>query len=138
MNFVIYTDSQSAIFSIASNNNRHSLQIRIHKLLNRLKDKLIVLEYIPSHVGIEMNEQVDKAAKESLSDRYVVRLPINVNEFSTIIKSKIKIAWQREWDRSRCEYHSLKPVLGDWKSAYRESRREEVILSRLRPLVWIF
>ena len=55
-----------------------------------------------------MNEKVDKAAKESLSDRYVIRLPLNVNQFSTIIKSKVKSAWQREWNRSGCEYHSLK------------------------------
>ena len=27
---------------------------------------------------------------------------------------------------------SFKPILGDWKSAYRENRKEEKILSRLR------
>ena len=131
-NFVIFCDSQSAIFSIAGNSNKHAMQIRIHKLLNRLRDKHIVLEYVPSHVGIEGNEQVDRAARDALQDRFLIRLPLNVDEISCIIKKKVKNAWQREWNRYHGEYRNLKPILGDWKSAYRESRREEVILSRLR------
>ena len=132
LRFVIYSDSQGAIFSIAGSSNRHAIQIRIRKLLNRLRGKDIVLEYIPSHVGIEGNEMVDRAARESLDDNYLVRLPLNVDEFACIIKRKVRSAWQREWNESRCEYHNLKPILGDWKSAYRDNRREEVVLSRLR------
>ena len=31
-----------------------------------------------------------------------------------------------------CRLHYFKPVLGDWKSAYRENRKQEKMLSRLR------
>ena len=41
--------------------------------------------------------------------------------------------WQDDWNRCRnSPYYRLRPILGDWKSSYREKRREEVILSRLR------
>ena len=31
-----------------------------------------------------------------------------------------------------CHIYKIKPTMGDWKSSYRENRREEVILIRLR------
>ena len=130
--FVIYCDSQSAIHSIANGKCKHAMQIRILKLLRNMRTKHIVLEWIPSHTGIELNDLVDRAAKESLEDRYLIRLPLNVDEYSGIVKRKIHNAWQREWSGYECKYYRLKPRLEDWKSAYRDSRREEVVLSRLR------
>ena len=36
------------------------------------------------------------------------------------------------WSGIRCRLRDFKPVLGDWKSAYRDNRVEEKLLSRLR------
>ena len=31
-----------------------------------------------------------------------------------------------------CHLYKIKPILGDWKSSYKDNRRNEVVLSRLR------
>ena len=46
--------------------------------------------------------------------------------------------WQREWRQTNCWLQRLKPKLGDWKSAYRDVRREEIILGRLRTGTSLF
>ena len=63
--FVIYSDSLSAIQSIKSNRNQTSLNIRISDILNKIKKKTIVFEWIPSHVNIAGNELADIGAKEA-------------------------------------------------------------------------
>ena len=37
-----------------------------------------------------------------------------------------------------CFLQGVKPFIGDWKSAYRENRREEIILARLRTNTPLF
>ena len=49
-----------------------------------------------------------------------------------MINNLIHRQWQLEWSTTSCRMQTLKPMLGDWKSAYRESRKEEKIISRLR------
>merc|ERR1712030_228164 len=47
-------------------------------------------------------------------------------------------SWQDEWDKDwkespkPCHLYKIKPKLGDWKSSYKDNRREEVVLSRMR------
>ena len=130
--FVIFCDSQSAIYSVANSKNKNAMQIRINKLLNKISNKSIILEWIPSHVGIEGNEAADSAAKSALEEDYLIRLPLNIDELKCIIKKKINAEWQKEYFISNNRYYKIKPKLMDYKSAYRDDRREEVVLSRLR------
>ena len=48
-------------------NNTSSKNPQIQKLLEKCHVKEIVLCWIPSHIGIQGNEMVDKQAKTSLS-----------------------------------------------------------------------
>ena len=136
--FVIFCDSLSVLESIKSNKNKNSLNIKINQLLNSITNKTIVFEWIPSHVDIQGNELADKAAKESLNNRFIRRLPLNTDEFNSIVKKRIFKQWQTEWantwkdSNNPCNLYKIKPTLGDWKSSYRDNRREEIVLSRLR------
>ena len=130
--FVIFIDSQSAINFIKNNKNKHAMQIRVHKLINKIKNKTIIFEWIPSHRGIKGNELADTAARDAIKDNYIVRLPLNTDEFSCMIKKKIEQLWQKQWNHRKYRMYRLKPRLGDWKSSYRKNRQEEVILSRMR------
>ena len=134
--FVIYSDSLSAIQSIKSYRNQTSLNIRISDILNKIKKKTIVFEWIPSHVIIAGNELADISAKEATRERNIYRLPLSTKEFNCIINKKIFHKWNKEWRKDGkkipCHLYKLKPMLGDWKSSYKDNRRKEVVLSRLR------
>ena len=91
---------------------------------------------MPSHINIAGNELADKAAKEATREINLYRLPLNIDEYNSLIKKRISKLWQNEWDKDwkthPCHLYRIKPTMGDWKSSYRENRREEVVLSRLR------
>ena len=64
-----------------------------------MQNKTVVFEWIPSHIGIKGNEAADKAAKKATKNRLLYRLPINIDEYNTIIKKHIFQQWQSEWTR---------------------------------------
>ena len=58
---------------------------------------------------------------------------MSYGDYKSIITQQVFFQWQRRWSLTgRCRLKSFKPILGDWKSAYRENRKEEKVLSRLR------
>ena len=59
-------------------------------------------------------------------------MPILFSDFKRKLKTSIFNKWQGEWSSFNTRLNGLKPVILDWKSAYRENRREEKVLSRLR------
>ena len=65
-------------------------------------------------------------------------MPLNVEEFNSIVKREVIDSWQDEWDKDwkknpkPCHLYKVKSKLGDWKSSYKDNRREEVDLSRMR------
>ena len=84
-------------------------------------------------LGITGNTKADEAARSATNEVINTR-PIKIHYYD--IKSVIKILIfqnrQTEWTNTHCWLQRLKPVLKDWKSAYSDCRREEVILGRLR------
>ena len=98
--FVIYSDSLSAIESINSNRLKNALNIRINKVLSTISNKTIVFEWVPSHIDIIGNELADKAAKEATTERVLYRLPLNIDEYKSILKKRIFKQWQKDWDKT--------------------------------------
>ena len=109
----------------------HRIKLNIHKILNNCQ-KTITFEWCPGHSGIPGNEISDIAAKESLNNGTVVNLPLLFDDCKSLITKLIFNQWQLKWSSYNGRLKTFKPTLGDWKSAYRKSRKEEKILSRLR------
>ena len=132
--FVIFCDSYSALQALETLHSRNSLVIRIKKKCRKLKcdGKEIILEWIPSHVGISGNEMADKKAKESLNLSRFKTLPYSYEDFKYIMKSDILKQWQQEWDQFNSHLHQIKPKLGNMGSSFNKNRRNEVAISRLR------
>ena len=105
----------------------------LHKLhLLSTAQKIIFFCWIPSHIGIRGNEAADVAAKESL-DFNITASQVPYTDLKPHISSFIANKWQERW--SSCPDNKLfkiKPTLGVWPSGFRNSRKEEVVLSRLR------
>ena len=132
--FIIFSDSLSVLLSLKNKKLDNPLIINVLHSLHTLSraHKTIVFCWIPSHIGIHGNEKADMAAKEALSLDITNSL-VPYTDLKPSIHSFILGKWQERW--SSCPENKLlkiKPTLGEWTPAFRNSRREEVILSRLR------
>ena len=94
--------------------------------------KEIVMCLIPSHIGVRGNKRVDSVVKVALDLK-----PDNIRIPYTDLKPKINklffAKWQQRWNNNiNNKLFQIKPTLGEWRPAFRKSRKEQVIISRLR------
>lgn len=137
-NTVIASDSLSALMSIKSGKSlfRSNIINDIFLMLYRmeLKGLSTCFLWVPAHVGVEGNEQVDMLAKGSLKNKHVdLRTPLNKEEAKSIIRKYAQSVWQGYWDNSETGRHlyNVQRQVGagrmvGWK------RREESLITRLR------
>ena len=117
-------------------NHTSSKNPQIQKLLEKCHELLtykeIVLCWIPSHIGIQGNEMVDKQAKTSLSlEPTSFKIPFS--NFKPSINKYILEELQTSWNNSiGNKLLDIKPTIGEYQSVVRNIRREEVVLARLR------
>ena len=116
-------------------NHTSSKNPQIQKLLEkyheRLANKEIVLCWIPSHIGIQGNEMVDKQAKTSLS-LIPTSFTISFSNFKPSINKYILDQWQTSWNNSiGNKLIEIKPSIGEHQSVVRRIKIE-VVLARLR------
>jgi hypothetical protein len=107
---------------------------RIQYLTNNSPHTLSFL-WIPSHIGIQGNELADKFAKQGLNLRNFCKEKLPHSDFKPLIKPYIHAKWQTHWDEQQVNNQKLKeiqPSVGTWIYSSRKSRREEIILARLR------
>ena len=132
--FIIFSDSLSVLLSLHNMKLDNPLILKLLEKLHHLScaHKTIHLCWIPSHIGIRRNEAADMAAKESLNlDITASQVPYT--DLKCHINHFISNKWQERW--SSCPDNKLfkiKPTLGEWTPGFRNSRKEEVVLSRLR------
>ena len=117
-------------------NHTSSKNPQIQKLLEKCHELLaykeIALCWIPSHIGIQGNEMVDKQAKTSLSLE-PTSFEIPFSNFKPSINKYILEEWQTSWNNSiGNKLLDIKPTIGEYQSVVRNIRREEVVLARLR------
>ena len=98
--FIIFSDSLSVLKAM---NHTSSKNPQIQKLLEKCHDLLtykeIVLCWIPSHIGIQGNEMVDKQAKTSLSLE-PTSFKISFSNFKPSINKYIFAEWQTSLNNS--------------------------------------
>ena len=110
----------------------------ILKLLERLPHlsgahKTIHLCRIPSHIGIRGNEAAaDMAVKESLGQEIIFRQVAYTDLKCHIIHFISNKSQERRLSCPENKLFKIKPTLGEWPPSFRNSRKEEVVLSRLR------
>lgn len=142
-NIVIFTDSKSSLQHLArctSTFRGTSTAYTILRIILNLQSqgRNVVLQWIPSHVGIRGNEIADFSAKEAITDG----IPTNIHPFYTNYIHKIKVDCHNLWKeyfnvRSReigIWYKTIQPhpLSSPWIDNNILNRRETVIALRLR------
>ena len=131
--FVIFSDSLSVLQALNHTSSKNSqiqhLLLKHHEISS---SKTVIYCWIPGHIGIYGNEKVDKNAKESLNlDQTVFKIPFN--NFKPFINKNIFNKWQSSLNET-CfnKLKEIEPVVNHHRKVPKLSRREEIILSRLR------
>ena len=132
---LILTDSLSSLLALKSFYPTNPILQEILVRLSTLNQagKSVQFCWIPSHVGIAGNESADAAARRAASAPHTRRLPLPARDFYPAASLLVRSEWQSSWSAlPRNKLRELKPTLEPWQSSSRRSRREEVILCRLR------
>ena len=79
--------------------------------------------WIPGHVGIRGTEKAESAAMPR------VKVGVPNTDFKHHINQYIMSTWQDDWNGAVAnKLHSIKPLLGDWQSFYRQWMKDEVVV----------
>ncbi|GBM76569.1 hypothetical protein AVEN_254398-1 [Araneus ventricosus] len=130
-NFILYTDSMSALETLSHYDNRiHPVALVILSVLQFLRKKgfNIIFCWVPSHVGISGNETADVIARFA-SDFLPRALPYcDIKKF---LVSHLLSVWQQKWNLlTRNKLYPVKPSIGLWPALL--MRELDVKLTRLR------
>ena len=137
--FLIFSDSKSSLQALEGDDWRNPYVLRCKERLYYAQNttrKKVIFVWIPSHTGIKGNDEADAAAKEALNEDENTEMKIPYSDFECLIHPYIREKWQVLWDNDNTKkpnkLHSIFPTIGDWPQSYRDSRREEIVLTRLR------
>ena len=131
--FVIFSDSLSVLQALNHTSSKNSqiqhLLLKHHEISS---SKTVIYCWIPSHIGIYGNEKVDKNAKESLNLE-VTDFKIPFNNFKPFINKYVCDKWQTLWNETPFnKLKEIEPIVNYHRLVPKLSRREEIVLARLR------
>ena len=135
---VILTDSLSALKLLDKLHPESVLIVQILYNLRSLqeRDVDVTFEWVPAHVGIFGNENVDGLAKKGAAkNRIEVKVPFTKQELTHFMISDCHELWQFEWENSnkgRDLYQIQPTVENGFKIRNNICRKEEIILHQIR------
>ncbi|GFO29677.1 retrovirus-related pol polyprotein from type-1 retrotransposable element r1 [Plakobranchus ocellatus] len=134
--FAIYSDSLSALQAIQSKNFKVIDIRRLYNLIRKFPPyNHISFVWIPAHVSIQGNENVDKLAKVALNRESCSGKLICWSDLKPKINAYIKSVWQRDWDAEGAnKLHEVLPNLGEdlHRRGEGAGRKRETAMCRLR------
>ena len=107
----------------------HRVQREFHDLITGSFD--ISFAWVPSHVGVEGNERADAEAKQE-SQRAPEFIPIPYRNWFPELRKRTNELWTGQGRDENRDFFELKPTTRKSAKIYKLSRREEVVINRLR------
>ena len=135
-NFVIFSDSKSAVQVTQHYDSTHPLVNKIiSKLLKiRERSKNVTFCWCPGHVGVPGNERADRVAVAAASSNgEPANDVVPYRDWYPIIKQRMKEKWTEEWRRvEHNKLRELKDSIEMWPSSNNKIRKQSIIITRLR------
>jgi len=116
--------------------SRQDLIFEVLQCLFRAKQLgiLVFFLWVPAHVGVDGNEEVDQLAKEALNHSQIeMNVSLSKSEINRLIAIKINKRWQKVWNND-CKGRHLYQIqrkVGNERKRY-GNRKKDVIIMRLR------
>ena len=132
---VICTDSLSVVTALQSSSTQHPTVIDIIETVHRLLSMSyrVVIVWIPGHCHIRGNDVVDDHARRALTLADVFDIPLGPREYFPMVRSAVRCLFETCWnDYRQTGLKMVKEHVGLWETSNRSSRREEIVLCRLR------
>ena len=132
-NFLICSDSLSALQAIESRNLKHPGLLKFYSLFTDLKREgfNIVLAWIPGHAGIEGNEMVDRLAKNTATKKSS-NTYVPFTDLYPKVQQYVGQIWQEEWnEQSDNKLFQIRPELVNHLPFVSRNRKEETVMCRL-------
>ena len=134
-NILICCDSLSCLQSLKQMYNKNPIAIKIYDEIYSMKnEKKFIILWIPSHINIRGNERADALAKESLHSSLDDEYEFIVSDFKSLIRESIINEWNKNWHQIPLtnKFRNLKLTVNRWKSIDQLSRKDSIVLTRLR------
>ena len=86
---------------------------------------------IPNYIGINKNEEADRSAVAAAKgiEQYI---PVYYRDWFLTIARSIEVERNSEWEGKKQKMYEIKKNVGPWRDMKKLTRREEVVLHRLR------
>ena len=128
--FIIFSDLLSVLTSLRNKKLENPLIVKLlSRLDSMLSHKEITMCWIPSHIRVNRNERADSAAR-SVLDLSSNNISAPYTDLKPQINKFFLTKWQQCWNNNiNNKFFQIKPTLGEWRPAFRKSRKEQVIIS---------
>ena len=130
--FIIFFDSLSVLISLRNKKLENSLVVKLLSRLVSLSSHKEIMFWIQSYIGVSGDERADSDAKSAI-DLSPDNISISYTDLNPQINKFFLTKWQQCWNNIiNNKLCKIKPTLGEWRPAFRKSRKEQVVISRLR------
>ena len=123
--FIIFSHSLSVLLSLRNKKFQNPLIIKLLSRLDSMSNRKEI-------IGVRGNERADSAAKLAL-DLTPNKSRFPYTHLKPTINKFLHTKWQQQWSNNILnKLFQIQPTFGEWKPASRKSRREQIVISRLR------
>ena len=93
-----FIDSQATIESLESVEITSQTVLNCRLILERLEENgPVILHWVKAHVGHELNEEADRAAKFGTFSRWVYQVPIADSIVKSKLREESRLEWAKRW-----------------------------------------
>ena len=127
---IILTDSLSSIQALSNpHKSKHHLVLKIANLLSSYPIGRVTVEWVPSHVGIEGNENADKLAKAAINLTEITATLPSLGDILRKINKFYISKWQQQWSSKTTNLKTAS--IGSPPAYSTMQRHDQVVLARL-------